>query len=246
MTETFTLDGYRSLVSQFLERGYRATGYDRAKSSERHLILRHDLDFSLNAALPIAEIERDLDVAAHYFVLVRSEIYNLFSGAAQNVLGTLTSLGHEIGLHLDASLYGDDLDVLDAAARRECSILEEAISSPVRMISFHRPAKILLGLDRPLAGRPHTYQPAYFEAFGYCSDSRGAWKHGYPLDHEAVRAGRSLQLLTHPIWWNGNEEMEPVARLDAFIDASQTRLRKVVADNSEPYREAMRQRDDDQ
>jgi len=52
---------------------------------------------------------------------------------------------------------------------------------------------------------------------GYCSDSRGAWHHGHPLDHPAVAEGRALQLLTHPIWWTTGAGRDPAATLERFL-----------------------------
>ena len=178
---------------------------------------------SLDAALPIAEIEHALGLKAHYFVLVRTEMYNLFSAHARDALRRLADLGHEIGLHLDASFYNNDPLALQQAAETECTVLEAATGNPVRTISFHRPAKHLLGYADPLAGRVHAYQPRFFAEMGYCSDSRGAWQNGHPLENAAVREGRGLQLLTHPIWWTGvasslqhrlNEFL--VSRMDTF------------------------------
>ena len=59
--------------------GYTARHFDDAEVGERHVILRHDLDMSIDAALPIAEIERDMGMSATYFVMVRNEFYNPFS-----------------------------------------------------------------------------------------------------------------------------------------------------------------------
>ncbi|MBT3172708.1 MAG: hypothetical protein HN333_14900, partial [Rhodospirillaceae bacterium] len=71
----------------------------------------------------------------------------------------------------------------------------------VPMISFHRPAPALQGREGRIAGRMHAYEPRFFREIGYCSDSRGAWRHGHPLDHAAVVKGKALQLLIHPLWW---------------------------------------------
>ena len=62
---------------------------------------------------------------------------------------------------------------------------------PVTMVSFHRPAPELLGHAAPLGGRAHAYQPRFFSDMGYCSDSRGRWGHGHPLEHPAVAEGRA-------------------------------------------------------
>jgi hypothetical protein len=35
----------------------------------------------------------------------------------------------------------------------------------------------------------------------YISDSTGRWRYGHPFDSEAFKTQKSIQLLTHPIWW---------------------------------------------
>jgi hypothetical protein len=230
MTTDFSPGGYRILLETLRGQGYEARGYADAAVDHLHLILRHDIDLSLDAALPIAEIERGLSLKAYYFVLLRTELYNVFSAAARRTLSRLGALGHEIGLHLDASLYGNDTGALNKAAAEECAALEGAIGEAVRVISFHRPAKQLLGYPQTLAGRVHTYQPRYFSEMGYCSDSRGAWHHGHPLDHAAVRDRRALQLLTHPIWW-AEGGGAPAAKAADFLASRVDMLDRELAEN---------------
>jgi hypothetical protein len=234
----FTRGGYRSLVANLLERGYSTVGYDAVAPGEQHMILRHDLDMSIDAAVAIAEIEAELGVAAHYFVLLRTEMYNPWSDQSRRQLDRIAGLGHEIGLHLDASLYPDDITMLDRAAAEECTALAALTGRPVEMISFHRPSSALLGWPADIAGRSHSYQPRYFHDIGYCSDSRGAWHHGHPHDHAAIGEGRALQLLTHPIWWDRDNALDPVAALDGFRAERDTVLMHALADNCEPYRAA--------
>jgi hypothetical protein len=238
MPEGFTTAGYKALVGELLARGYLANGYANADPQQRHLILRHDLDMSLDAARPIAEIEHELSVKSHFFVLIRTEMYNVFSARAVRAIRDLQSLGHEIGLHLDASFYGDVLSNLESGARVECDVLEQVTGVPVQVISFHRPAKGLLGHPGTLAGRRHAYEPRFFSDMGYCSDSRGDWHHGHPLVHPAVMEHRALQLLTHPIWWQSNGNDGALASLDRFVDDRISLLRNELADNCGPYRSA--------
>lgn len=238
MSGAFSEQGYKALLRALLARGYSAVGYDVAEPAARHLLLRHDLDMSLSAAEPIAALEAEAGVKAHYFVLLRTEMYNPFSAAARATFERLRALGHEIGLHLDASLYGNDADALEAAAARECDALEDAAGAPVRLVSFHRPAPALLGHAWTIAGRRHTYEPRFFKEMGYCSDSRGGWHHGAPLDHPAVAGGRALQLLTHPIWWARSIAGDPVATLDKFRAERDRVLARALAANCDPYRAA--------
>lgn len=217
MAADFTLDGYRALLEAFFAWGYEARGFDDAEPTKRHLIVRHDLDMSIQAALPIAELERKMGVTATYFVLLRSELYNPFSAAGRGDLGRLLKLGQRIGLHFDASLYGQDRDSLDRAAEKECAVLETIMGCPIAAISLHRPAKSLQGVQGTLGGRRHALEPRFFSEMGYCSDSRGGWHYGHPLDHPAVTEGRALQLVTHPIWWVYSAA-DPPAKLVRFLD----------------------------
>ena len=234
MNADFNSTAYRKLLAALLERGYRVRGFEDVDPQSRDLILRHDIDVLLGAALPIAEIERTYGVRAHYFVLVRTEMYNLFSNRARECLQRLRALGHHIGLHLDASLYDNDLVKLQDAAAHECAVLEQATGVPVRTVSFHRPAKCLLGYPDKLAGRLHAYQPRFFAEMGYCSDSRGAWHYGHPLEHSAVHQGRALQLLTHPIWWIDNVST-PIDKLKSVLSARVATIDRELARNSDIY-----------
>lgn len=235
MTADFTLAGYRSLLGAFLDRGYKVSSFAEAVPAETHLVLRHDLDMSLDAAVPIAEIERDLGLSATYFVLLRSEMYNPGSSAGTTALRHLIDKGHKIGLHFDATLYPADPDSLDNAAIKECAALEAIVETPVEIVSFHRPAAELLGRAEPIAGRRHAYEPHFFSEMGYCSDSRGDWHHGHPLAHKAVSAGRALQLLTHPIWWARETRVDVQDNLESFAADRYHLLRQELGRNCEAF-----------
>ncbi|MCX7353287.1 MAG: hypothetical protein NTY59_00355 [Alphaproteobacteria bacterium] len=224
----FSPGGYRALLEAFRVRGYEVRGFADAEPSQRHLILRHDLDITPEAALPLAQIEAEFSMRASYFVLVRGELYNAFATPQAQAIAALKTLGHEIGLHLDASLYADDDAAIAAGAAAECAALEVLAGVAVRTISFHRPVARLVGRTGPIAGRDNTYEARFVTEIGYCSDSAGGWHRGRPLDHPAISAGRALQLLTHPIWWRGTT---PQAALDAHLADEVARLDAALAAN---------------
>ena len=232
----FSPEGYAALLAALTARGYAAQSYHDARPAARHLILRHDLDMSIAAALPMAAAESAAGLRATYFVLLRTEMYNPFSAEARRMLDDIRGFGHEIGLHLDAALYADDAAALDRAAAVECDSLERILDAPVRVISFHRPAPALLGYPETLAGRAHAYQPRFFSEMGYCSDSRGAWHHGHPLDQPAIAAGRALQVLTHPLWWTAPAGRAPEARLRDFLSARTEQLDRALAAQCDIHR----------
>lgn len=234
MSVDFTLAAYRELIASIQLRGYEIKSFAEATASRPHLILRHDVDQCLNAAAELAAVESAQGWHASYFVLMRSEMYNPFSVAGLRALEKIAAGGHEIGLHLDAALYGGDGEALEGAAGRECEMLESITGRAVSMISFHRPQSHLMPFDRALAGRGNTYESRFFKDIGYCSDSCGAWHHGHPLAHAVLTEGRALQLLTHAIWWVG-EGTKPDEKMNAFLDQRFSHLEKELATHCTVY-----------
>ena len=211
----FSPEAYRALLSALEERGYEMRGFRDADPAARHLVLRHDVDFSLAAALDMAEREAERGIAATYFVLLRTEFYNALSGAGLKALERIAAL-HTVGLHFDAALYDGDARALDAGAARECDLLGQMLGRPVELVSYHRPGAARVGEAERLGGRINVYGARFVRELGYCSDSRGGWHHGHPLEHAAIRAGRALHLLVHPFWWQA-PALAPAERLHRFL-----------------------------
>jgi len=106
---------------------------------------------------------------------------------------------------------------VETAVAHECALLESVFGGPISTISFHRPVAERAGSANRLAGRLNAYGPRFVKDMGYCSDSRGAWQFGGPLEQPAVREKRALQLLVHPFWWQ-DPPTTPVERLKAFVE----------------------------
>lgn len=208
-SEAFSLKEYKALLIKIIEKNYDFTTYEKVSPSSRHVILRHDIDNSLEYALEVAKIEAELNIKSYFFVLLNTNFYNAFSFKNKQLLEQIISYGHYIGLHFDASPYcspqdnvtKDILSELNKQAENECTLLENFLKVAINHISFHRPIQGLLNHEGKIAGRYSTYNELYFSKIGYCSDSGGEWKFGNPLDHTAIKNQTALQLLTHPIWW---------------------------------------------
>ena len=78
MTCDFSLAHYRELLEAAKAGGYRFAGFDRAPEPG-DLILRHDVDLSLEAALALAEVEAEAGAWSTWFLMTRSVFYNLAS-----------------------------------------------------------------------------------------------------------------------------------------------------------------------
>src|SRR4029079_3004178 len=74
MTCAFELAHYRELLQAAKAGGYRFAFFDRPPERWT-VLLRHDVDLSLDAALATAELEAEAGAVATYFLMTRSEFY---------------------------------------------------------------------------------------------------------------------------------------------------------------------------
>src|SRR6266487_6335764 len=81
LLEEFSYKTYKDLLGLLARGNANACFEDFPLSdiSKRYLILRHDVDFSPEAALRMAQLEFKLGIRATYFLLFSSPSYNLLS-----------------------------------------------------------------------------------------------------------------------------------------------------------------------
>ena len=82
MTGEFSLAHYGELLAAAREGGYRFAGFDEPPEAGA-LILRHDVDLSLEAALALAEVETQAGAWSTWFLMTRSVFYNLASAEGE-------------------------------------------------------------------------------------------------------------------------------------------------------------------
>jgi hypothetical protein len=208
----FTLAGYRELLSAFKDTGYAFCGFEEIDSCLREghpfVVLRHDMDISLRPALEMARIEYEQGVQATYFVLLRSPFYNALSRSNAEVMLQIHQYGHHIATHVDLAAYDNDL----ARALMEVDIFSRFYPFiNTRLVSLHSASFDLNHMPIALSQQLNTvYGPAVRGETAYISDSTGRWRYGHPLNSEAFKMRKPIQLLTHPIWWI--QEGETVAQ----------------------------------
>lgn len=215
--DLFSYDAYCSFLDGIKQEGYKFCGYDNWRGEKKLIIMRHDIDYSLEDAIPIAEIEANAGVKSTYFVLVRGDCYNIFSRKGMHALRLLKSMGHEIGLHFDevACEAGDHVEGILQEAR----LLGAAAETEIKSVSMHRPSREALEGDWSIPGMENAYSQEYFRRFKYISDSRMRWRENAG---EIIRSGRfdQLQVLTHPFWY-GERSLDLPHILNGFIARAQ-------------------------
>jgi hypothetical protein len=202
----FSIEHYAELLGAARAGGYRFAFFDR-EPQPGDLLLRHDVDLSLDAAVTIAELEAGLGVTATYFLMTRSEFYNLASPSGVAAVERLRALGHRVGLH--AVHPHVDLD-----ARFD------------RVVAWHNPDSEYM--TSPVEGAVNVMQAGFFDPARYRSDSNQRWRHGCPEDDLAAGAYDWLQLLVHPeIWVYPGDSMGET--MLALADSERDRLLRLLA-----------------
>jgi hypothetical protein len=208
VTCAFDLEHYGELLDAATAGGYRFAFFEEAPR-EGDLLLRHDVDLSLDAALRLAELEAEASAQATYFLMTESVFYNLASHEGERALERLRELGHRVGLH-----------AVFPRVR-----LDERFDS---VIAWHNPDPEYV--NDPIEGAVNVMEPPWFSPATYRSDSNQHWRSGCP--HKELRAGAFpwLQLLTHPeIWVYPGTRMGETMR--AMLDAErELDLERLAAD----------------
>lgn len=203
----FTYAAYRGLLSLLRKQGYAFRDYHNWRDAPRCAVLRHDIDTSLPQAVRLAELEAEEGVRSTWFVLLRTDFYNVFSKSGLEALRRIQSLGHEVGLHFDEASYVPALgpDELVQNIIKECGLLSALLETEVSSVSMHRPSKATLEADYTIPGVVNSYGKTFFRDFKYLSDSRRRWREPV-LD--IIRSGEHdrLHILTHAFWYHEAEE----------------------------------------
>lgn len=227
----FTYEAYRGLLGLLREKGYAIRGYHDYMESPRCVILRHDIDDSLEQAVRLAELEAAEGVSSTYSVLLRTDFYNPASRNGQAALRRIQALGHEIGLHFDEASYAQPVSQEGIVQNiiRECGLLSALLEAEVSSVSMHRPSKSTLEADLRIPGIVNSYGKTFFQDFKYLSDSRRRWREPV-LDIIESGAYDRLHILTHPFWYHETEQsiQETVG---AFVRSANRERWRQMAEN---------------
>ena len=186
------------------------------------MILRHDIDYSLEQAVKLARIEKDLGVRSTYFVLLSSDFYNPASSSSYRYLHEILDLGHDIGLHFDETAYSYERFGMEYFIRKEARILSDLIDVNINSFSLHRPNHFSLETEIRIPGLINSYGEEFFHGFKYLSDSRRRWRE--PVE-EIIEKGEfeKLHILTHAFWYHEDDLTISETILDFLRSASRER-----------------------
>ena len=205
----FSYDDYKEIIRIIKATGSQ-TDYKHALSRDKFIIMRHDVEYSVERAYELAKVEESMDFTSNYFFQWTNNSYNILSRRNMNMIKDMNERGHNIGLHF--ALNGlTDMEQVRKRIVQEVNILSEMFGFQITQFSVHRPSKDVLRENIKLPGIINAYQDEFF-TFGenvtedtpveikYLSDANHIWRYGYP-DEKNILAHDKVQILTHPFAW---------------------------------------------
>lgn len=203
-------DVYRQIICDIKKTGHGNVLYREALGMSSFIVMRHDVEFSLDRAYVLSQIESELDFKSTYFVQLTNNSYNALSKQSIDMMRDMAYRGHEIGLHYHLNGEKDALAVRDGV-RDQLRIMSEMVGMPITTYSFHRPKKDTYYYDIRIDGTINAYSSEFFTyaenvtedtplEVKYIADSKHRWNYGYP-DYETLMKYPKIQLLLHPFSW---------------------------------------------
>lgn len=222
----FTISNYKNLLSIALK-SYRFSLFDE-KSMPKTIILRHDLEFSVEIALKMARIEADLGIKSTYFVQLHSEFYNILEKKNISQLKEIMNLGHQIGLHFDSHFWDIcNENELNQYLQIDKSLLELFLGTSIKAFSFHNNNEFTMSCKKnTYNGLINVYSDYFKNNYAYNADSLGFWRFERLEDILSQMKYDMLQVLIHDGMWQ-EEVLPPRQRVFKVIDDNSFRLKKL-------------------
>ena len=172
--------------------------YLNNNKKKNFLILRHDIEYFLDAALDLAIIEKKNNIKSTFFFQTTSK-YNIFEESQYHKTKRINALGHEFGIHYDADFLKKNKINLKEAIILMKEKIEIFFKIKIKAISCHRPKKFYF--DPKIKGIMNAYNKNFLEEVKYISDSQQVFRND--LD-EVLDNFDKIHFLVHDYTWSKN------------------------------------------
>lgn len=200
---------YKKIISDIKETG-KYCDYSNAIDKDEFILMRHDIEFSIERAYNLSLVESENGFYSTYFVQITNNFYNAFSLKNMILLKQMIDNGHHIGLHYHLNGQTDFLEVRDGV-RDQIRILSEMLGTKIDRFSIHRPIKEVYYHKIQIPGIYNAYAPEFFSYADeitdytkldvkYIADSKHHWNYGIPLGKDLTE-NKKIQILIHPFSW---------------------------------------------
>jgi len=213
--KAYSIETYQSLIKLALKRGYKFKSFlDAGKTFDHSIYLRHDVDYSLRIATELAKINTSLGVQGTFFLLLRSQFYNLLNYTSLNCAQEIQRLGQHVAIHyyLPSTFPVNDDQIADQI-QADFEIVKRHLPGIQPVFSWHNPTPEIFNRspDFNVPGLTSAYGAKFTKDIPYYSDSN--MRHSVAQLEEVIgeKHHSALQLLLHPlIWVLGGKNMAEV------------------------------------
>jgi len=204
----FTFKHYRESLQLAKDKGYnflKCCEHTKKVIGKKNIVLRHDVDFTLENAVNMCDIESDLGIQSTYFIRLHAKNYHPFTLDNVGRLKYILSKGHEIGLHFEPDFYKHfDYEPLEQFSK-EVRILEDMLGINIVGAATHEPSRCgYLITDENINNLPIDYEAygrSLMDSYKYISDSGARWREGTMYEFINNDWVDDLYVNTHPLWW---------------------------------------------
>ena len=226
----FTYKHYSDTLND-IKKTHKFSSYRNCSTND--VILRHDVDTSLVAALKLAKIENKLDVTSTFFLYFSSEFYNSFGEKSSQIIKQILELGHKIGLHYSEDFILENNLEPSSTIKKEIDFFEYHYDTVIEAVAAHEantyPPSMKISLPN---GVENAYSEKFVKERKYLSDSAMYWREGCFCQH--FTHYDKLQILIHPMWWNENKKTR-LEIMDLFINGEYDQYTKLVKSDIEKH-----------
>ena len=205
----FSFEDYKEIIRIIQSTG-RYMDYHKALKSDKFILMRHDVEYSVERAYELAKVESSMNFNSTYFFQWTNNTYNILSRKNKDLIKDMHERGHYIGLHF--ALNGlTNMELVRKQIKKEMDILNEMFEFKIDTFSVHRPSRDVLAENIKFPEYINAYQDEFFTfadnvtedtpvAVKYLSDANHMWRYGYP-DEKNILGHDKVQILTHPFAW---------------------------------------------
>lgn len=205
----FSFEDYKEILRIIKSTGLQKN-YKEALHADEFIIMRHDVEYSVERAYAMAKVESSMDFTSTFFFQWTNNSYNLLSRKNRDLICDMHERGQEIGLHFALNGITDMAEVRKQIIK-EMHMLSEMLGFEISEFSIHRPSPAALAENIKLPGIINAYQDEFFTfaenvtkdsvlGVKYFSDANHIWRYGYP-DEKSICGHKKIQILTHPFAW---------------------------------------------
>ena len=201
---TFSMEHYGQMLDFAVESEYQIGPlhkYEELSAAKKSILLRHDVDVSLELAYEMALFENERGVESTFFIRLHSKYYDPAQPNSKTLIKDIANIA-EVGLHYEVGYYhqngGDITNLIKKDMEQFVSItgLENfggAAHMTSRVGGLTEDELLSSGLAY------EAYASAISERYKYISDSASRWREGCLCNW--LGDIEKLHVLIHPVWW---------------------------------------------